>query len=136
MYRNIAIIQNIVNAMRTFRSDTLLLLVANPVDLLTSLALGLSGLPTSSSLGLGHLPRLGSASWAVSGQSPGACTPLLRPQPNPANPNLGRGKFNRSLRIRCAWGVTGCCLVDCKHRRRLYRQIASGECCQPPRASK
>jgi L-lactate dehydrogenase len=53
MYRNIAIIQNVVTAMRPFRSDTLLLLVANPVDLLTSLALDLSGLPTSQVLGSG-----------------------------------------------------------------------------------
>ncbi|KAE8325444.1 lactate dehydrogenase/glycoside hydrolase [Aspergillus sergii] len=53
MYHKIAIIQGIVNEARPFRADTILLIVANPVDLLTSLAQELSGLPTSQVLGSG-----------------------------------------------------------------------------------
>lgn len=39
--------------MKPFRSDTILLIVANPVDLLTSLAQELSGLQMSQVLGSG-----------------------------------------------------------------------------------
>lgn len=53
MYENISIIQSVVKAMRPFRSDTILLVVANPVDLLTSLAQELSGLPKSQVFGSG-----------------------------------------------------------------------------------
>jgi L-lactate dehydrogenase len=53
MYRNISIIQNIIRSMKPFRSDTVLLVVSNPVDLLTSIAQKLSGLPTSQVLGSG-----------------------------------------------------------------------------------
>ncbi|KAK3943423.1 hypothetical protein QBC46DRAFT_377778 [Diplogelasinospora grovesii] len=52
-YRNISIVRNVVNAMKPFRSDTILLVVANPVDLLTSLAQKLSRLPASQVLGSG-----------------------------------------------------------------------------------
>jgi len=52
-YRNISIVRNAIGAMRPFRSDTILLVVANPVDLLTSLAHDLSGLPSSQVLGSG-----------------------------------------------------------------------------------
>jgi len=53
MDRNIAILRSAVKAMRPFRSDTILLIVANPVDMLTSLAQKLSGLPSSQVLGSG-----------------------------------------------------------------------------------
>jgi L-lactate dehydrogenase len=53
MYRNIAIIQNAVTVMKPFRPDTILLIAANPVDVLTSIAQDLSGLPTSQVLGSG-----------------------------------------------------------------------------------
>jgi L-lactate dehydrogenase len=52
-YRNISTVQTVVNAMRPFRSDAILLVVANPVDLLTSLAQSLSRLPASQVLGSG-----------------------------------------------------------------------------------
>jgi L-lactate dehydrogenase len=39
--------------MKPFRSDTILLLVSNPVDVLTSLAQELSGLPKSQVMGSG-----------------------------------------------------------------------------------
>lgn len=51
--RNISIVRNIIEAMTPFRSDTILLVVANPVDLLTSIAQELSGLPASQVLGSG-----------------------------------------------------------------------------------
>jgi L-lactate dehydrogenase len=53
MFRNIAIVRSAVRAMKPFRSDAILLVVANPVDLLTSLAQELSGLPPSQVLGSG-----------------------------------------------------------------------------------
>ncbi|KAE8369798.1 lactate dehydrogenase/glycoside hydrolase [Aspergillus caelatus] len=53
LYHKIAIIRGIVDEARPFRSDTILLIVANPVDLLTSLAQELSGLPKSQVLGSG-----------------------------------------------------------------------------------
>ncbi|KAH7190955.1 lactate dehydrogenase/glycoside hydrolase [Fusarium oxysporum] len=51
--RNISIVREVVETMKPFRSDTILLIVSNPVDLLTSLAYELSGLPTSQVLGSG-----------------------------------------------------------------------------------
>jgi L-lactate dehydrogenase len=52
-YRNLAIIHGVVTAMTPFKSDTILLVVANPIDLLTSFALDLSGLPSSQVFGSG-----------------------------------------------------------------------------------
>ncbi len=52
-YRNISIVRNVVNAMAPFRPDCVLLVVSNPVDLLTSLARELSGLPSSQVFGSG-----------------------------------------------------------------------------------
>jgi L-lactate dehydrogenase len=53
LYRNTGILRSVVNEMKPFRSNTILLVVANPVDLLTSLAKELSGLPPSQVLGSG-----------------------------------------------------------------------------------
>jgi L-lactate dehydrogenase len=53
MYQKIAIIDSINNAMKPFGSDTILLIVANPVDVLTSFAQEHSGLPASQVLGSG-----------------------------------------------------------------------------------
>jgi L-lactate dehydrogenase len=53
VYRNVAILRSVIHAMRPFRTDAIILVVANPVDLLTSLARELSGLPTSQVLGSG-----------------------------------------------------------------------------------
>ncbi|KAI2707944.1 uncharacterized protein N7518_001526 [Penicillium psychrosexuale] len=53
MYQKVAIIQSITNAMKPFRSDTILLIVAHPVDLITSFAQEHSGLPASQVLGSG-----------------------------------------------------------------------------------
>jgi L-lactate dehydrogenase len=53
MYQKISIIRSVVNVMRPFKSDAILLLVANPVDLLTSIAHELSGLPKCQVLGSG-----------------------------------------------------------------------------------
>jgi len=51
--RNISIVRNVVDAMAPFRSDAVLLVVSNPVDLLTTLALEVSQLPPSQVLGSG-----------------------------------------------------------------------------------
>ncbi|PNP57267.1 hypothetical protein FNYG_15265 [Fusarium nygamai] len=45
--RNTFMIREVMDAMKPFRSDTILLVVANPVDLLTSIAQEMSGLPKS-----------------------------------------------------------------------------------------
>jgi L-lactate dehydrogenase len=55
MYRNLGIVRSVIQAMRPFRDDAILLVVSNPVDLLTTLALQLSGLPASQVLGSGTL---------------------------------------------------------------------------------
>ncbi|EAW15023.1 lactate/malate dehydrogenase family protein [Aspergillus clavatus NRRL 1] len=55
MYRNMGIVQKIIPAMRPFRPDTILLVVSNPVDLLTTVAQQLSGLPPTQVLGSGTL---------------------------------------------------------------------------------
>jgi malate/lactate dehydrogenase len=119
MYRNIAIIQGVVTAMTPFKSDTILLVVANPVDLLTSFALDLSGLPSSQVLGSGTFldsARLrGMLADKAQASAHSFCVPA-----NVANQVLDRGQFNRSLRIRYTWGVAGGCMVDCNYRWRLY----------------
>ncbi|KAH6645636.1 lactate dehydrogenase/glycoside hydrolase [Truncatella angustata] len=52
-YRNVSIVRNVVTAMSPFKPETILLVVANPVDLLTSLAQNLARLPASQVLGSG-----------------------------------------------------------------------------------
>ncbi|KAJ3454200.1 hypothetical protein MRS44_018094 [Fusarium solani] len=51
--RNISIVREVVESMKPFGPDTILLIVANPVDLLTSLTRELSGLPPSQVFGSG-----------------------------------------------------------------------------------
>ncbi|PNP57292.1 hypothetical protein FNYG_15262 [Fusarium nygamai] len=51
--RNTFMIREVMDAMKPFRSDTILLVVANPVDLLTSIAQEMSGLPKSRVIGSG-----------------------------------------------------------------------------------
>jgi L-lactate dehydrogenase len=53
LYRNTGILRSVVSEMKPFRSETILLVVANPVDLLTSLAKELAGLPPSQVIGSG-----------------------------------------------------------------------------------
>lgn len=53
MYHNLAIVRNIIDAMTPFKSDAILLLVANPVDMVTSIAKEISGLPSSQVIGSG-----------------------------------------------------------------------------------
>lgn len=53
MHNKISILQSIVNEARPFKSDTILLIAANPVDLLTSIAQELSGLPKCQVMGTG-----------------------------------------------------------------------------------
>lgn len=53
IYQKVSIIRSIVNEMKPFAPNTIILVVANPVDLLTSLTYRLSGLPQSQVLGSG-----------------------------------------------------------------------------------
>ncbi|KIW96409.1 L-lactate dehydrogenase [Cladophialophora bantiana CBS 173.52] len=51
--RNTAILRRIINSMRPFRSDLIMIVVSHPVDVLTTLAQKLSGLPTRQVIGSG-----------------------------------------------------------------------------------
>ncbi|KAF5237106.1 hypothetical protein FAUST_6246 [Fusarium austroamericanum] len=51
--RNTSMLRGVIEAMKPFRADTVLLIVADPVDLLTSLAKKMSGLPESQVFGTG-----------------------------------------------------------------------------------
>lgn len=53
MYRNVGVVRSCMQAMTPFRPDTIVLVVANPVDLLTSIAQELSGLPKFQVFGSG-----------------------------------------------------------------------------------
>ncbi|KAJ6028030.1 hypothetical protein N7540_003606 [Penicillium herquei] len=53
LYQKTSMIRSIINGMKPFKSDTILLIVANPVDLLTSIAKELCGLPASQVIGSG-----------------------------------------------------------------------------------
>ena len=53
MHRNISVFETVMNSMNPFRSDTIALVVSNPVDVLTSIAHDLSGLPKSQVFGSG-----------------------------------------------------------------------------------
>ncbi|KAG7289841.1 hypothetical protein NEMBOFW57_006218 [Staphylotrichum longicolle] len=53
MHRNVSVIRNVVKAMTPFRSDAIVLVVSNPVDILTSIAQELSGLPKCQVFGSG-----------------------------------------------------------------------------------
>ncbi|TPX59708.1 L-lactate dehydrogenase [Powellomyces hirtus] len=51
--RNKSILESVINSMKPFKKETVLLLVSNPVDVLTFIAQKLSGLPESQVLGSG-----------------------------------------------------------------------------------
>lgn len=119
-YRNIAIIRSIFKAMRPFRSDTILLVVANPVDLLTSLAQELSGLPTSQVLGSGTFLDSVRLRGLLADRAGVRAHKYLHRRSNPSNQALGRGQFNKSLRLGRAWRFAGCRMVDCNIRRRPH----------------
>ncbi|CEI39815.1 unnamed protein product [Fusarium venenatum] len=51
--RNCSMLRGVIDAMKPFGPETILLIVADPVDLLTSMAKELSGLPSSQVMGTG-----------------------------------------------------------------------------------
>ncbi|KAI5449202.1 hypothetical protein NCC49_005239 [Naganishia albida] len=53
--RNFKVLKSVLDGMRPIRSDAILLLVANPVDVLTAMAQRMSGLPRNQVLGSGTL---------------------------------------------------------------------------------
>ncbi|KNB04868.1 L-lactate dehydrogenase [Fusarium oxysporum f. sp. lycopersici 4287] len=53
MSRNTSMIREVMEAMKPFRPDTVLLVVVNPADLLSSIAKDMSGLPPSQVIGTG-----------------------------------------------------------------------------------
>lgn len=52
-HRNVSVMRNVVRAMTPFRADAIVLVVSNPVDLLTSVAQELSRLPKFQVFGSG-----------------------------------------------------------------------------------
>jgi L-lactate dehydrogenase len=52
-YHNISNTKNVINAMKPIRQDAIIVVVSNPVDLLTSLVVDISGLPESQIIGSG-----------------------------------------------------------------------------------
>ncbi len=55
LQRNVAIMASVIDSMRPLRADGILLVVANPVDVLTRFAQGYSGLPVDQVIGSGTL---------------------------------------------------------------------------------
>jgi L-lactate dehydrogenase len=53
IYHNISNLKNVINAMKPIRQDAIILVVSNPVDLLMSLVVELSGLSESQVIGSG-----------------------------------------------------------------------------------
>ncbi|KAL2133620.1 hypothetical protein VTI74DRAFT_2022 [Chaetomium olivicolor] len=53
MHRNIGVLRSVIGSMTPFRSDAIVLVVSNPVDLLTTLVQELSGLPKFQVFGSG-----------------------------------------------------------------------------------
>lgn len=53
--RSVATLRSVIKAMKPFRSDTVLIIVSNPVDVLTTIAQEFSGLPRSQVIGSGTL---------------------------------------------------------------------------------
>lgn len=53
--RNFKVLKSVLDGMQPIRSDAILLLVANPVDVLTAMAQRMSGLPRNQVLGSGTL---------------------------------------------------------------------------------
>ncbi len=53
MNRNVSLVRSVIDAMVPFKADSILVVVSNPVDLLTSLVQKISGLPVSQVLGSG-----------------------------------------------------------------------------------
>ncbi|KAK4238365.1 lactate/ malate dehydrogenase [Achaetomium macrosporum] len=53
MYRNVSVLRSVVRGMVPFKSDAVVLVAADPVDVLTSIAQDLSGLPKYQVFGLG-----------------------------------------------------------------------------------
>ncbi|KAL5381068.1 hypothetical protein DPSP01_007327 [Paraphaeosphaeria sporulosa] len=55
LYRSTATLRSIIGAMRPFKKNAILLIVTHPVDILTSLAYEVSGLPPAQVIGTGTL---------------------------------------------------------------------------------
>lgn len=53
VYSHVGIIRSVIQAMRPLKSDSILFIVATPVDLLTQVTLKLSRLPTAQVIGSG-----------------------------------------------------------------------------------
>lgn len=52
-YQKLSIVRSVINSMKPFGTNTILLVVANPVDLFTSFIRDISGLPETRVIGSG-----------------------------------------------------------------------------------
>lgn len=123
--RNISIVRNIIEAMTPFRSDTILLVVANPVDLLTSIAQELSGLPASQVLGSGTFLDSVRLRGLMADRAGVSSTWPLHPLSSDANGALGSGKVDRYSCVGRARRSSSCSLVGGNNWRRPHRQISA-----------
>lgn len=114
IYQKVSIIRSIINAMRPFRSDTILLIVANPVDLLTSLAHEISGLPACQVLGSGTFLDSVRIRHLLA-EATGVRVQYNYPGYRMADSGLGRGQLDRSLCIGRPWGFAGRGMVRCNN---------------------
>lgn len=132
-YQKVSIIRSIINEMKPFRSDTILLVVANPVDLLTSLAYDLSDLPASQVLGSGTFldsVRIRS----LLAEKSGVRAQYVYSGYGMADQRLGRGQLDRSLRSGRTWGLAGCGMVRCDNCGHPNQRIAPAQHFEPRRA--
>ena len=105
--RNTKMLEQVLDAMRPIRTDAILVLVANPVDILTHFAQQLSGLPKSQVFGSGtfldsvRLRGLLANRLKVGAFSSVVTEPIT-------NCSLGSGYRRPRLRLRGAWRFSIC----------------------------
>ena len=121
MYKKISIIRSIVQEMKPFKPDTILLVVTNPVDLLTLFAYELSGLPASQVLGPGtFLDSLRVRNLLAQEIKVRSICSIYASISTDSR--LDRGHIDRPLHSRLAWRLTDRCMVRGNDRRRANEQ--------------
>lgn len=114
MYQKMSIIESIIKEMKPFRPDTILLTVANPVDLLTSITFQLSDLPRSQVLGSGTFldsVRIRN----LLAEKTMVCAQHSNRGFGVADSQIDRSKLDRSLRYWRTWRFTGHSMVRCNN---------------------
>lgn len=119
-YRNVSVIRSVVRAMAPFRSDAIVLVVSNPVDLLTSIAQECCRLPKFQVFGSGTLLDSVRLRGLVADKVNVSITTFAHPFPEKSielTPiHTACFQFGAALRRRSPWRVAGCCLVERDYR--------------------